>query len=73
MAKVRTHWTKTTPYGDYSQTPDRVNSRTNSQTMILREARKLGVVGRHGGSKPLSKILNGLAKAHEAISSSKEN
>lgn len=72
MAKVKTHWTKISPYGDYTETPDRTNSRTNAQTMILREARKLGVIGRHGGSKPLKKILNGLAKAHEAIGSSKK-
>lgn len=73
MAKIKTHWTKTSPWGNYNNTPDRMNSRTNAQTMILREARKLSVVGRHGGSKPLYRILNGLAKAHEAISSSKEN
>lgn len=72
MAKIKTHWTKTSPWGNYNNTPDRKNSRTNAQTMILREARTLGIIGKHGGSKPLNRILSGLAKAHEAQKSNKE-
>ena len=72
MAKIKTRWTKTSPWGNYNDTPDRKNSRTNAQTMILREAKSLGIVGRHAGSKPLSRILDGLAKAHEAQKSNKK-
>ena len=67
MAKIKKHWTKTSPWGNYNDTPDRVNSRTNAQTMILRSGKKLGVVGKHAGSKPLRRILDGIAKAQEAI------
>ena len=66
MAKVKEHWVKITPYGDYNETPDRKNVRTSSITHILREAKSLLVSGKHRGSKPLSRILNGIAKAHEA-------
>ena len=61
------NWIKTTPYGDYKETKDRVNSRTSSQTMIIREAKKLGVAGRHAGSKPIKNLLRGIAKAHTVM------
>lgn len=60
-------WTKTTPYGDYKETKDRKESRTSSQVMIIREARKLGVAGCHAGSKPIKNLLRGIAKAHTAM------
>ena len=65
-------WEKTTPYGDYSKTPDRINSRINKITHVIREARALGVVGKHVGSKPIEKLLQAIARAHEAIASSKQ-
>ena len=64
-------WEKTTPYGDYSKTPDRINSRTNKVTHIIREARVLSVAGRHVGSKPMGKLLQAIARAHKAMESSK--
>lgn len=70
MAKYKlfaTHWEKTTPYGDYRETPDRLNSRTNAQTMIIREAKKLGVCGRRAGSKPVGRLLQGITRAHKAL------
>lgn len=60
-------WIKTTPYGDYNETTDRISSNTNSHVMIIREARSLSVCGRHTGSKPISRLLKGIAKAHEAL------
>ena len=62
-------WKKNNEYGDYTQTKDRIKSRTNSQTMIIREAKKLVVAGRHAGSKPIKRLLQGIAKAHESMSS----
>ena len=64
-------WEKTTPYGDYSKTPDRINSRTNKVTHIIREARVLSVAGRHVGSKPIGKLLQAIARAHKAMAPSK--
>ena len=72
MAKIKTHWVKTTPFGDYSKTPDRINSRTSRNTMIIREAKKLGISVNHPGSKPIGRLLNEIAKAHEAQKSTKE-
>ena len=66
------HWIKTTPYGDYRKTKDRLSKRTNPITMILREVKALNIMGKHAGSKPLRNILRGLAKAHEAMSSAKK-
>lgn len=72
MAKIKQHWEKETPYGDYTKTFDRINSRTNKATHVLREARSLSVAGRHLGSKPLGKILQAIARAHKATASSKK-
>jgi hypothetical protein len=72
MAKIKQHWEKKTPYGDYSKTPDRINSRINKVTHVLREARALSVAGRHIGSKPVGKLLQAIARAHKAAASSKE-
>lgn len=62
-------WKKNNEYGDYTQTKDRIKSRTNSQVMIIREAKKLVVAGRYAGSKPIKRLLQGIAKAHESMSS----
>lgn len=72
MTKIKQHWEKKTPYGDYSKTPDRINSRTNKVTHVLREARALSVAGKHVGSKPLKKLLQAIARAHKAMESSKK-
>ena len=64
-------WEKTTPYGDYNDTPDRKNSRINKVTHIIREARALNVAGRHVGSKPMGKLLQAIARAHKAMAPSK--
>lgn len=71
MTKIKQHWEKKTPYGDYSKTPDRINSRTNKVTHVLREARALSVAGKHVGSKLLEKLLQAIARAHKAMASSK--
>lgn len=72
MAKIKQHWEKKTPYGDYSKTPDRINSRINKVTHVLREARALSVAGRHVGSKPIEKLLQAIARAHKAAAMTKE-
>lgn len=71
MAKIKSHWVKTTPFGNYENTEDRVNARTSSHLHIIREARALGIVGRHAGSKPTSKLLSSIARAHKAMASAK--
>jgi hypothetical protein len=71
MAKIKTHWVKTTPFGNYENTEDRINARTNSHIHIIREARALGIIGRHAGSKPTSKLLSSIARAHKAMAPAK--
>ena len=71
MAKIKQHWEKKTPYGDYNDTLDRKNSRTNNVTHILREARALKIVGKHAGSKSIKRILKAIARAHKAMAPSK--
>lgn len=71
MTENKKKWEKKTPYGDYTKTPDRVNSRINKVTHVLREARSLSVAGRHIGSKPLKNILQAIARAHKAMAPSK--
>lgn len=58
MAKE--HWVKTTPFGDYSMTKDRVNARKNRNTHIIRKARALGLIGKHAGSKPISRLIQSI-------------
>ena len=70
MAKIKSHWVKTTPFGNYENTEDRINARTSSHVHIIREARALGIVGRHAGSKPISKLLKDIARAHKAMAPS---
>ena len=64
-------WMKTTTFGDYTQTPDRIE--TNRNDFIIREARALGVAGKHVGSKPISRLLKSIARAHEAMSFHKKD
>jgi len=64
-------WEKTTPFGDYEITHDRLSSRTNRQVHIIREAKALGIIGKHAGSKPLHKLLKSIIRAHKAMASSK--
>jgi hypothetical protein len=60
MAKIKTHWEKTTPYGDYSLTKDRVNSRNERNLHVIRKARALGLVGKHAGSKPIDRLIQSI-------------
>ena len=60
MAKIKTHWEKTTPYGNYNLTKDRVNSRNTRNAQIINKARTLGLIGKHAGSKPISRILQSI-------------
>ena len=57
---MKSHWKKTSSYGDYRMTSDRVNSRNNRNTHIIRKARALGLIGKHAGSKPISRLLNSI-------------
>lgn len=57
---MKSHWKKTSSYGDYRMTTDRVNARNNRNTHIIRQARALGLIGKHAGSKPISKLLNSI-------------
>ena len=41
-------------------TTDRVNARNNRNTHIIRQARALGLIGKHAGSKSISKLLNSI-------------
>lgn len=58
MAKVKQHWVKTTPFGDYSLTKDRVSSRNS--THVIRKARALGLIGKHAGSKPIGRLIQSI-------------
>ena len=60
MAKVKQHWVKTTPFGDYRMTEDRVNARKNRDIHIIRKARALGLIGKHAGSKPLGRLVQSI-------------
>lgn len=68
MAKIKKHWEKKTPFGNYENTSDRQN--TSAHTHIIREAKALGIAGKHAGSKPTSKLLKGIARAHRAMAPS---
>ena len=57
---MKSHWKKTSSYGDYRMTTDRVNARNNRNTHIIRKARVLGLIGKHAGSKPISRLLNSI-------------
>ena len=41
-------------------TADRVNARNNRNIHIIRQARILGLIGKHAGSKPISRLLNSI-------------
>jgi hypothetical protein len=60
MAKVKQHWVKTTPFGDYRMTEDRVNARKNRDIHIIRKARALGLIGKHAGSKPIGRLVKSI-------------
>ena len=60
MAKVKKHWEKTTPYGNYSMTEDRVNARNDRNKHIIRKARALGLIGKHAGSKPIDRLVQSI-------------
>ena len=60
MAKVKQHWVKTTPFGDYRMTKDRVNARNNRNIHIIRKARALGLIGKHAGSKPIGRLIQSI-------------
>ena len=60
MAKIKTHWEKKTPFGDYSLTKDRVNARNDRNKHIIRKARALGLIGKHAGSKPIDRLVQSI-------------
>jgi hypothetical protein len=60
MAKVKQHWVKTTPFGDYRMTEDRVNARNDRNIHIIRKARALGLIGKHAGSKPIDRLIQSI-------------
>ena len=62
MSKIKQHWVKTTPYGDYCLTTDRVNSRNTRNVHIVREAKRLMLVGKHAGYKPIKRLINHIRK-----------
>ncbi len=65
MAKE--HWVKTTPFGDYRMTKDRVNARKNRNTHIIRKARALGLIGKHAGSKPIGRLVQSIRTFEVAV------
>ena len=60
MAKIKTHWEKTTPFGNYRLTEDRVNSRNKRNSQIISKARALGLIGKHAGSKPINRLIQSI-------------
>ena len=58
-------WVKTTPFGDYKDTPDR--KKRSSQEHIVTEAKRLATNGKHAGSKPLHRLIRNIARAHESL------
>ena len=69
---MKSHWKKTSSYGDYRMTSDRVNARNNRNTHIIRKARALGLIGKHAGSKPISRLLNSIRTFEISNRTSKE-
>lgn len=67
MAKIKKHWEKTTPFGDYGMTHDRLSARTNRNIHIIRKARALGLIGKHAGSKPIGKLLQSIRTFEVAV------
>ena len=41
-------------------TTDRVNARNNRNIHIIRQARILGLIGKHAGSKPISRLISSI-------------
>jgi hypothetical protein len=54
------NWVKTTPFGDYWDTPDRKFSREKKNIHIIRKARALGLIGKHAGSKPIGRLIQSI-------------
>ena len=69
---MKSHWKKTSSYGDYRMTADRVNARNNRNIHIIRKARTLGLIGKHAGSKPISRLLNSIRTFELSNRTSKE-
>ena len=53
-------------------TADRVNARNNRNIHIIRQARVLGLIGKHAGSKPISRLLNSIRTFEISNRTSKE-
>jgi hypothetical protein len=66
------NWVKTTPYGDYQDTPDRKFSNEKRNVHIIRKARALGICGKYAGSKPIDKLLQGIRTFEMANAKKKE-
>lgn len=66
------NWKKTTPYGDYRETPDRKIGRMGAQSMVVRAAQHTMINGKHAGSKPLDRIKRALKRYNEAVSLNKQ-
>jgi len=58
-------WVKTALFGDYRDTPDRKKRASSSH--IVTEAKRLATNGKHAGSKPISRLLRNIARAHESL------
>ena len=53
-------------------TVDRVNSRNKRNIHIIRQARTLCLIGKHAGSKPISRLLNSIRTFEISNRTSKE-
>lgn len=64
------NWVKTSGWGDYKQTPDRINARERKtyQQRVIDEVRKAWLYGKTAGSKSLVK-LRGTLKRYKETSS----
>lgn len=59
--KEKTHWVKTTLYGDYTNPVDSNKPSKDCPTRtahIITKARRLFVATKHAGSKPISKLIS---------------
>lgn len=67
------NWIKTSPWGDYLD-PEQNHKPTNMRNqMIIRQAQRLHLAGKHAGSKPISRLLNSISFYSRALSKLAKN
>lgn len=59
-------WIKTSSVGNYRDSEDNNKNNKDKVLSILCEAKKIGLVGKHSGSKPLKRIKSNIRHFHIA-------